>query len=152
MANTYTQLYAHIVFSVKNRKYVILKKYKEEIQKYFCGIAKEYNSRILKINCMPDHTHILLSFGPNHSLAEIVRALKANSSRFINEKKFVIGKFQWQEGYGAFSYSRSQVESVSNYINNQENHHKKKTFQEEYIELLKKFDVEYNEEYVFDLK
>ena len=101
---------------------------------------------------MPDHTHILLSFGPNHSLAEIVRALKANSSRFINEKKFVIGKFQWQEGYGAFSYSRSQVESVSNYINNQENHHKKKTFQEEYIELLKKFDVEYNEEYVFDLK
>ncbi len=101
---------------------------------------------------MPDHTHILLSFTPDHRLSDIIRAIKANSSRFINEKKIIPGKFQWQEGYGAFSYSRSQIDSVSNYIMGQEDHHRKRTFQEEYIELLKKFNVEYIEKYVFDLQ
>jgi putative transposase len=151
MANTYSQLYVHIVFSVKNREHLINSKYKEEIHKYISGIAKQYESRVLKINCMTDHSHILLSFTPNHCLSEIVRVIKADSSRFINENNFIHGKFQWQEGYAAFTYSRSQIDSVANYIHKQEEHHKKRTFHEEYIELLKKFEISYDKKYVFDL-
>ena len=150
MANTYTQITIHIVFAVKNRENIIRKSYREELYKYITGIIKNKNQKLLSINGVSDHIHILIGLNPSMAISNIVRDIKNNSSRFINEKKWVLGKFQWQEGYGAFSYSRSQRPEIIAYIENQENHHKRTTFEEEYLKILKKFDVEFDEKYVFE--
>ena len=150
MANTFSQIYIQIIFAVKGRENLISAKWKDELYKYICGIANNNQQKVYSINGMPDHIHLLLSIKPNCSLSDLIRDIKAGSSKWINEKKFVIGKFQWQEGFGAFSYSQSQLDNVIAYINNQEAHHLIKTFKDEYIELLQKFQIEFDERYVFD--
>ena len=150
MANTYTQIYLHIVFSVKGRENLIKKKWKEELYKYICGIVNGKEQKVYAIGGVGDHIHILVSIKPNIALSDLIRDIKANSSKWINEKGFVLGKFQWQEGFGAFSYAQSQLDAVIAYINNQEQHHLVKTFKDEYLELLQKFNVEYNEKYLFE--
>jgi putative transposase len=149
MANTYTQIYIHIVFSVQERQNLIRKEYKEELHKYIAGIIHNKRQKPIAINSMPDHIHIFIGMLPSIALSDLVRDIKNNSSKFINEKKWLHGKFSWQEGFGAFSYGHSQMEAVVKYIHNQESHHAKKTFKEEYLKLLKVFKVEYNDKYLF---
>ncbi len=150
MANTYTQVYIHLIFSVKNRMNSIPLKNKNIIHKYITGIVQNKQNKLIAINSMPDHIHILVGLHPEKSISSLVHDIKMNSTKFINEKQLTKGKFYWQDGYGAFSYSRSQIGNVIKYINNQETHHQKKTFQEEYIEILKKFEINYNHKYVFE--
>ena len=149
MANTYTQIYIHIVFAVKGRQNLISKNWNEELYKYITGIITNEDQKLIVINGMPDHIHILIGLKPNKALSDLVRDIKANSSRFINEKRWINGKFEWQTGFGAFSYNHSQLTNVINYIQNQEEHHKKKTFKQEYLQFLKKFGIEYDEKYLF---
>lgn len=150
MANTYSQIYLHIVFSVKGRQNLINQKWKAELHKYICGIINGKEQKVYAIGGISDHIHILVSIKPNIAISDLVRDIKANSSKWINEKGFLNGKFQWQEGFGAFSYSQSQLDNVIAYINNQEIHHQNKTFKEEYIELLQKFNVEFDKKYLFE--
>ncbi len=149
MAGTYSQIYIQIVFAVKGRENLISKKWKEELNKYIAGIIKGKGQKPIIVNGMPDHIHTFVGLRPAMAIADLARDIKNNSSNFINGNKWIKGKFAWQEGYGAFSYSHSQIERVFNYIKNQEEHHRKKSFRDEYIELLKKFEVEYNEKYLF---
>jgi REP element-mobilizing transposase RayT len=150
MPNTYTQIYIQIVFAVKGRENLISKSHREELHKYITGIVQKREQKMLSIFCMPDHTHLLVGLKPLIAISDLTRDIKAGSSNFINDKKWVKGKFNWQEGFGAFSYSRSQIDTVIKYILNQEEHHKKKTFREEYINFLKKFEIEYDEKYLFE--
>ena len=150
MANTYTQLYAHIIFSPKGRQNLIHARIKTDIYKYIAGIIKKKGQKLFIINGMPDHIHIFIGFSPDITLSDLIGTIKSNSTNFINEKKLVAGKFAWQRGFGAFTYSKSQVSKVIDYIKNQETHHQRKTFKEEYIELLNKFGVLYNDEYLFE--
>jgi REP element-mobilizing transposase RayT len=150
MANTYTQIYLHLVFSPMGRENLIPVKQKEELQKYTTGIIQNRKHKLLAINFMPDHVHIFIGYQPSQSLPDLLRDIKANTSRFINEKKWVPGKFRWQEGYGAFSYSHSQINDVLHYINTQEEHHKKASFKDEYLRLLEKFEVDYDPRYMFE--
>ena len=150
MADTYTQIYIHIIFAVKGRSNLISSSWKNELYKYITGIITNEAQKLIAINGMPDHIHLLVGLKPTIALSNLVRDIKANSSRFVNEKSWIKGKFEWQHGFGAFSYSHSQLDTIINYINNQEEHHKKKTFKEEYITFLKKFPVEYDEEYLFE--
>jgi REP element-mobilizing transposase RayT len=150
MANAYTQIYLQLVFSPMMHESVIPQKHKEELQKYTTGTIQNRNHKLLAINFMPDHVHILVGYNPSQPLPELIRDIKANSSKFINEKKWIAGKFRWQEGYGGFSYSRSQIDTVIKYIDSQEKHHKKFSFKDEYLKLLRKFDVEYDPMYLFD--
>jgi REP element-mobilizing transposase RayT len=149
MANTYTQIYIHIIFAVKGRQNLISNNIKEELYKYITGIVTNEEQKLIAINGMPDHIHVFIGLKPNKSLSDLVRDIKANSSRFINEKQWMNGNFEWQTGFGAFSYSHSQLTNVINYIQNQEEHHKIKTFKEEYIEFLKSFDIDFEENYIF---
>ncbi|MBC5840583.1 IS200/IS605 family transposase [Flavobacterium sp. F-380] len=150
MANTYSQIYIHVVFAVKGRQNLISKNWKDELYKYITGIVTNEGQKLIAVNGMPDHIHILIGLKPNKALSDLVRDIKANSSRFINEKKWINGKFEWQNGFGAFSYSHSQLTNVINYIQNQEEHHKKKTFKEEYVDFLKAFDVDFKNEFIFE--
>lgn len=150
MPNTYTQIYIQIVFAVKGRQNLISPKNREELHKYITGIVQNRGHKLLAIFCMPDHVHVLIGLKPSQSISNIAKDIKAGSSGFINEKKWVMGKFNWQEGYGAFSYSKNQVDSVVKYILNQEEHHRKKTFKEEYLEFLAEFDIAYDEKYLFE--
>ena len=150
MANTYTQLYVQIVFAVKGRQNLIPKQNREELHKYITGITTKRNQKLLAIFAMPDHIHLLVSIKPNISISDLVRDIKAGSSKFISDNNWVKGKFSWQEGFGAFSYAKSQQDKVVKYILNQEKHHKNKTFKEEYLDFLHKFEIEYNEKYLFD--
>jgi putative transposase len=150
MANTYTQIYIHIVFAVEGRQNIIPKRHKEELHKYITGIIQNKNQKLIAINCMPDHVHILIGMNSSIALSDLVRDIKSSSSKFINEKRWIAGRFNWQEGYGAFSYSRSQLDAVIRYITNQEEHHSNKTFRDEYIDFLKKFDVDYDAKYLFN--
>ena len=150
MANTYTQLYTHIIYGVKGRQSLIPSVKKDELYKYITGIIQNKSHKLLSINGMSDHIHILIGNSPDESISSLVKEIKRCSSMFINEKRWVMGKFEWQRGFGAFSYSRSQIGDVCNYIENQEEHHKKKTFREEYIEFLKKYEIKYDERYIFD--
>lgn len=150
MANTYSQLYIQIVFAVKGRQNLISSRWKNELYKYITGIVTNENQKLIVINGMPDHIHILIGLKPNKALSDLVRDIKANSSRFINEKRWINGKFEWQSGFGAFTYGHSQLTNVINYIQNQEEHHKTKTFREEYIGFLKAFEIDYKDEYVFE--
>lgn len=150
MANTYTQIYIQIVFAVKGRQNLIPKEHREELHKFMTGIISNRGQKLFAIFAMPDHVHLLVSISPNVLISDLVRDIKAGSSKFINDKKWIIGKFNWQEGYGAFSYSKSHVDNVIKYILKQEEHHKKRTFKEEYLDFLRKFDIEYDEKYVFE--
>jgi putative transposase len=149
MPNTYSQLYIQIVFAVKGRKSFIKEPFREELQKYMSGIIAEKKQKLYAIYCMPDHTHIFVSMKPDMAISDLVRDIKANSSSFLKEKEFV-NEFAWQTGFGAFSYSKSQALTVVDYVLNQPQHHKKKTFKEEYIEFLQKFEIEYDEKYLFE--
>ena len=150
MANVYTQIYLQLVFSPMEHENVIPQKHKEELQKYTTCIIQNRKHKLLAINFMSDHVHIMIGYHPSQPLPDLIRDIKANSSKFINEMKWLPGKFQWQEGYGAFSYSRSQINDVINYIKSQEEHHKRTTFKEEYLKLLEKFEVDYDPRYLFD--
>ena len=149
MANTYTQIYIQVVFAVEGRQSLIALEHNDELQKYITGIVSAQKHKLIAINNMPDHLHLLVGLRPNAALSELVRDIKANSSRFINEKRWVMGRFSWQEGFGAFSYSRSQLAAVIRYIENQQKHHAKKSFLDEYTALLDKFEVEYDQRYIF---
>ena len=150
MANTYHQIYIQAVFAVKNRDALILPTYKDELCKYITGIFKNKEQKLLAINSMPDHIHIFFGLAPKMRLSDLIADIKSDSSYFINDKKFLRTKFNWQEGYGVFSYSQSQKDVVIKYIMNQEEHHKKQTFREEYYDFLKKFNIEHDDRYVFD--
>ncbi|MCX6291769.1 MAG: IS200/IS605 family transposase [Bacteroidetes bacterium] len=150
MAGTFSQIYIQIIFAVKGRENLISKTWKEELNKYIAGIIKGKGQKPIIVNGMPDHLHVFVGLRPVMPVSDLVRDIKNNSSKFINDKKFVKGKFSWQEGYSIFSYSHSQIDSFYKYFLNQEKHHKKKSFREEYLDFLKKFEVEYNEKYLFD--
>jgi len=150
MANTYSQVYIHIVFAVKGRQNLIHANIREELHKYITGIITNRDQKLLSIFCMPDHTHMLIGLKPSISISDLVRDIKAGSSKFINDNKLIKGRFSWQEGFGVFSYSRSQIDTVIKYIQNQEKHHHQKSFKDEYIEFLEKFAVEYDEKYLFE--
>ena len=149
MANTFTQIHLQLVFAVKYRTALIHNSWKDELYKYITGIVQANDHKLLIINGIEDHIHILIGFRPHQSLSDLLQDIKGNSSKWINEKKFIKSKFNWQEGYGAFSYCRSHLKEVLTYIENQESHHKKITFLEEYKLLLKKYEVEFDERYVF---
>ena len=150
MANTYSQIYIQIVFAVKGRINLIPKQHKEEVHKYITGIITKRGQKLLAVNCMPNHTHVFIGLKPNICVSDITRDIKAASSKFIKEKGWIKSRFEWQEGFGAFSYAHSQLTDVINYISNQEQHHKKKTFREEYLAFLEKFNIDFNEKYIFD--
>lgn len=149
MANTYSQIYIQIVFAVKGRQAFIKESFREELQKYISGIIAEKKQKLYAIYCMPDHTHILVSSKPDIAISDLVRDIKSNSSSFIKEQEFV-KDFAWQVGFGAFSYAKSQSLQVVDYILNQPKHHEKKTFKEEYVAFLEKFEIEYDEKYLFE--
>jgi len=150
MPNTYSQIYIQIVFAVKGRQNLIPKQNREELHKYITGIVKKREQKMLAIFAMPDHAHILVGLEPSISISDLVRDIKAVSSKFITDNNWVKGKFNWQEGFGAFSYSRSQIDTVIKYILNQEEHHSNKSFKEEYLDFLKKFEINYDEKYLFE--
>jgi putative transposase len=150
MPNTYSQLYIQIVFAVKGRQNFILEPYREELQKYISGIVNEKKQKLYAIYCMPDHTHLLVSMKPDLAISKLTGDIKSNSSAWMKKKFSSFRDFEWQDSFGAFSYSKSQAPNVVNYILNQPVHHKKKTFRQEYIEFLKKFEVEYDEKYLFE--
>jgi putative transposase len=149
MANTYTQIHIHFVFAVKFRHGIIQSKWKEDLYKYIAGIIQNNNHKLLAINGMPDHIHILIGLRPAQSISDLMKEVKQSSSKWINDNKLTDGHFEWQEGYGAFSYGKSQISQVINYIQNQELHHKKKTFKEEYLDFLEKFEIDYDEKFIF---
>jgi putative transposase len=149
MANTYTQIHIHFVFAVKFRHAIINKEWQEQLYKYIGGIVKSNNHKLLAINGVSDHIHILVGIRPAQSISDLMKNIKQDSSKWINTNKFSKTHFEWQEGYGAFSYSKSQLSAVVHYIENQELHHKKKTFREEYIDFLDKFGVDYDEKFIF---
>ena len=149
MANTYTQIHIQAVFAVKNRNCIIKNSWKNELYKYINGIIRTNGHKVLAINGMPDHIHIFFGMRPIQSLSDLMQDIKGDSSKWINNKKLAGTHFSWQEGYGAFSYSKSQVDAVIKYINNQEKHHRKKSFIEEYYDFLKKFEIDFDESYIF---
>ena len=150
MANTFSQIYIQTVFAVENRLSLIRAEFKEDLYKYISGIVRNQGQKLISINGMPDHVHILIGLRPAMALADLVREIKADSSNFINRNKWVHGKFSWQEGYGAFSYGHSQLNTIIRYIQNQEKHHSRKTFKDEYLTLLRKFDIAFDDKYVFN--
>ncbi|MBK7093623.1 MAG: IS200/IS605 family transposase [Saprospiraceae bacterium] len=150
MAGTFSQIYIQYVFAVKGRENLLQNEWKEVVFKYIAGIVKGKNQKSIIVNGNSDHVHVFVGLKPSIKISDLVRDIKNNSSNFINEQKWVDGHFSWQEGYGAFSYSHSQIENVYKYILNQETHHKKQTFRHEYLELLRKFEIDYNEKFLFD--
>ncbi len=150
MANTYTQLYYHVVYAVKGRTNLISRKWKEELYKYITGIIRKKNQKLIAINGVNNHIHLLIGLKPDVNLSDIMRDVKANSSRFINENKYVSGKFEWQQGFGAFTLGQTQLPFIIEYINNQEEHHKTRTFREEYIDFLNHNDIDFNSDYIFN--
>jgi REP element-mobilizing transposase RayT len=149
MANTFSQIYIQTVFAVENRQSLITPEFNEELYKYITGIVRNQGQKLIAINGMPDHVHIWIGLKPAMALADLVREIKADSTHFINSRKLVHGRFNWQEGYGAFSYGHSQVDRVVRYIQNQEKHHLKQSFKDEYMTSLRKFDIAFEEKYVF---
>ena len=150
MAGKFSQIYLQFVFAVKCRENLLQKPWRDEVFKYMAGIIKCKNQKPIIVNGVADHVHVFVGLKPAMSISDLVRDIKSNSSNFINEQKFIRGKFSWQEGYGVFSYAHSQIETVYQYIANQEEHHRKKTFKEEYVDFLQKFDIEYNDKYLFE--
>jgi len=148
MANTYTQIHIHAVFAVQNRLSLIQKQWQDELYKYITGIITNKGHKLLQIGGMSDHVHVLFGMRPTQSLSDLMQDIKGDSSLWINKKRLVRGKFSWQEGYGAFSYGKSQIDNVVKYIQTQEKHHEKRNFAEEYLELLKLFEIEFDERYI----
>ena len=148
MADTYSQITIHLIFAVKNRRALIKDNFKEHLYKYISGIIRNKDNKLLAINGIPDHIHILIGLNPKNSVSSPVRDIKSNSTLFVNEK-IKTKDFAWQEGFGAFSYSKSQRKDVINYIQNQKEHHKKKSFKEEYINILQQSGIDYKSEYIF---
>ncbi len=149
MANTYTQIHIQAVFTVQDRGSIILKNWKDDLYKYITGIIQNNKHKLLAINGMPDHIHILFGLRPTQSLSDLMQDIKGSSSKWINEKRFVGGKFSWQEGYGAFSYAKTDLPRIIRYIQHQQEHHTRKTFLEEYLDLLKEYDIEYDDRFIF---
>lgn len=147
---TFSQIYMHIVFAVKGRNSLIAAAWEDELYKYITGIVQNKDQKMLRINGMPDHIHFLIGMRPSCRLADLVREVKKSSNAFIQEKRFTKYKFEWQEGYAAFSYSHSALDNVIAYIANQKEHHRIKSFKEEYIGFLKKYQIEYKDEYLFE--
>jgi REP element-mobilizing transposase RayT len=139
----------HVVFAVEGRQNLIGPEHNDELQKYITGIVSNQRHKLIAINNMPDHVHLLIGQRPDAALSDLVGDVKTGSSKFIKSQRWVAGRFSWQEGFGAFSYSRSQLDSVIRYIQNQQKHHAKKSFREEYVELLEKFEVDYDRRYIF---
>ncbi len=150
MAGTFSQIYIQIVFAVKGRGSLIDKTWKEELYKYITGIVQNKEQKLLAINGTSNHIHLLIGMKPNCCLSDLVREIKKSSNTFIKEKKFTRFLFQWQEGFGAFSYNHSALDKVIQYIEKQEEHHKQKTFRDEYLALLQKFEIEFKDEYLFE--
>lgn len=149
MPNTYTQIHIHVIFTVQNRHCIIRKEWKDELFRYITGIIQNNNHKVLAINGMPDHVHVLIGMRPSQSLSELMKDIKGDSSKWINQKGYVRSRFSWQEGFGAFSYGKSQVNKVIDYIKNQETHHRRYSFIEEYLAFLKNFEVDYDLKYIF---
>lgn len=150
MAGTFTQIYIQVVFAVQGRQSLIQNSWEDELYKYITGIIQNKNQKLLAINGMPDHIHILIGMKPSCCLSDLVMEVKKASNKFVNEKKFCQKRFKWQDGFGAFSYSHSSLDRVISYVNNQKEHHKKKTFKQEYKEFMKKFQIEHEDQYLFD--
>ena len=150
MANTYTQLYIQFVFTVKGRNNLIHESFRDELEKVMCGIIKNHKCKTYAIYCNPDHAHIFVGMHPNISPSKLMEQVKSSSSKWLNEKKYIIGKFEWQIGFGAFTYSKSHIDKVIKYVLNQPEHHKKQTFKDEYLLLLEKFEVDYDSKYLFE--
>ncbi len=149
MAGTFSQIYIHYVFAVKGRENLLHKPWRDEVFKYISGIIKGKNQKPIILNGVEDHVHVFVGLKPAMCISDLARDIKNNSSNFINQQRFLKGKFSWQEGYGVFSYAHSQIDNVYQYIVSQEEHHRKKNFKEEYIDFLKRFEIEYNEKYLF---
>lgn len=150
MPNTYTQIHIQFVFAVKYRQGLIKKEWKNDLFKYITGIIQNQGHKLLAINGVEDHIHLLVGLRPKQSISDLMQDVKGASSKWINDNKFTFGRFEWQEGYGAFSYSSSELKSVIEYIKKQEEHHKIKSFREEYVAFLKYFKVDYDEKYIFN--
>ena len=149
MANTFTQIHIHVVFAVQNRISLIEKSWQERLYNYIIAIMQKNEHKIISIGGMPDHIHILFGFRPTQALSALIQEVKRDSSEWINKEKLTKGRFSWQEGYGAFSYSKSHVSQVIKYIETQENHHRKRSFIEEFTKILRDFDLEYDERFIF---
>ena len=150
MPGTFSQIYIQIVFAVKGRESLIRSEWEEDLYKYISGIVQKKEQKMIAINGMPDHIHLLIGMKPACCLSDLVREIKKSSNDFIMDSRFLKHQFNWQEGYGAFSYSHSQLNNVANYIMNQKEHHKKKTFKEEYTEFLNLFSIAFDEKYLFE--
>jgi putative transposase len=150
MAGTYSQIYIQIVFAVRGRQNLLAKEWRDEVFKYMSGIITNKEQKPIIVNGVNDHVHVFIGLKPSMALSDLVRDVKNNSTNFINDHAWTNEKFSWQEGYGAFSYSHSQIKNVYNYIANQEQHHSKQTFQEEYMDFLKKFEIEHDIKYIFE--
>ncbi len=148
MGNTYSQVHLQFIFAVKYRAALVAPAWQTDLYKYITGIAQNHNHKVLAINGMPDHIHLLIGMRTTQSIADLMQDVKGSSAKWVNENKLSRQKFEWQEGYGVFSYSASHIPAVVEYILNQQEHHKKRTFTEEYIEFLKKFNIEYDERYI----
>lgn len=150
MANTYTQCFFHLVFSPKNRRALIHRSWSDELEKFITGIVQNHKHKMLAIKAMPDHIHILIGYNLNQLIPDLVENIKTSSNSWVNEKRLAKCKFEWQRGYGAFTHSKAQVKTVINYIRNQEQHHNQKSFKTEYIEFLRKNEIEFKDEYLFE--
>lgn len=150
MAGTYSQIYIQVVFAVQGRQNLLVKPWRDEVFKYMCGIIKNKGHKPIIVNGVSDHVHAFIGLKPSMALSDLVRYVKNNSTNFINDNHWVKGKFCWQEGYGAFSYSHSQIAYVYNYILNQEKHHNEQKFQDEYLEFLKQFEIAHDVKYLFE--
>ena len=149
MSNTYTQIYLHVVFAVRQRETLITNAWKERLHKYITGIVQNQGNKLIVINTMADHAHRFVGMRPDMALSDLVRDVKRDSTNFVNSEVKLRGTFGWQEGFGAFSYSHSQIDTVTKYIMNQEEHHRRRTFREEYEAMLKEFAVDHEERYLF---
>jgi len=150
MANTYHQVYIQVVFAVKYRKAILHTDWRNEVFAVIGNLINKTGCKAIIVNGVEDHVHCLLGLKPTVSISELMKTVKAKSSKYINDKRFLLNRFEWQEGYGAFSYSQSQIKEVYNYIAKQEEHHKKESFKEEYLNFLEKFEIPYEDCYLFD--
>ena len=150
MGDTYTNCYVQMVFAVKSREALIKKQWKDDLEKYITGIIQNHKHKMLAIGSMPDHIHIFIGYNVNHLIPDLVEEIKTSSSAWVKYNHYSKFKFGWQKGYGAFTYSRSQIDQIIKYVNSQEEHHQKKSFHDEYLEMLTKHEIEYKAEYLFD--
>jgi len=149
MANTYTQIYIQIVFAVQARQCLIQRQKKERLHKYITGIVTQRGQKLLAVHCMPDHTHLVVGLKPSIALSDLVRDVKNASANFVNSERWVLGRFSWQEGFGAFSYGHSQLTHILRYVHEQEKHHERLSFRDEYVRFLRKFEIDHDERFIF---